>query len=286
MNRYIKLIILCLFLLTLSPAVFAQMPVRNPAWAHVGPPHFEGTEACWTSATIQAFNYYGDYWFEVIPGTVVAAPNPLLDGAVHNDTVAQAPTRGSLIYVGVAALWDELVVGAVNTILTSDGVDVAWALPVVQTSNLLDNPVHADTVTSAVVAGDLIIGTGAGWDDLAIGALGDVLTVVAGPLPGWVAPGAAGGTWGQAAETPVIVNGADFTVRACAAVVANIQDVTVSVACRTVNSGVMWNALSHAMPVADMVTYNWVEDGGGNIEVHIYNDSQIDILCTVSFANL
>lgn len=282
--RYIKLIILLLFVLTLSPAVFAQMPVRNPAWVHIGPPHFEGMEAAYTSATINAYNYYGDYWFEIIPGTVVAAPNPLLDGVVHNDTVAQAPTRGSIIYAGIAALWDELVVGAVNTVLTSDGVDVAWALPTVQTSTLLDGAVHTDSIASAETAGDLVYGTGAGWDDLAIGANDDVLTVVGG-APVWQAP-VPTTLWVQMAETPAIVQGADYTGRVGGAYNAAIENVLVKVACRSYNGGAIWSALCNWTPVANFVTFYWIDDGAGNIEVHILNDCQQTILCTISYIDL
>ena len=59
--------------------------------------------------------------------------NALLDAANHTDTVAQAVTRGSLIYGNSTPKWDELVIGAANTVLTSDGTDVAWSLnPAVQ----------------------------------------------------------------------------------------------------------------------------------------------------------
>lgn len=255
-------------------------------------PHFAGLEAGVSSESIHFVNEYGtcgwevnECWLTTFIAGVPAAPNPLLDGAVHNDTVAQAPTRGSIIVSDATPSWNELVLGANATILTSNGADAVWAAPVVQTSTLLDNAVHTDTVTSGETAGDLIYGTGAGWDDLAIGAAGNVLTV-AGGLPAWVAPGAVAGAWQQAAETSVIVAGADYTVRGGAAMAGLPQDVAVYVSCREPNSGVVWMATSHPIPVADFVTYNWVDDGAGNLEVHIYNDSQLDILCTVSYADL
>ena len=62
-----RLILALLMFLLLAVGVNAQMPVRNPAWAHVNPP-FEGAEAIYSSATVQAFNYYGSYWLEVIAG--------------------------------------------------------------------------------------------------------------------------------------------------------------------------------------------------------------------------
>ncbi|KKN61513.1 hypothetical protein LCGC14_0521010 [marine sediment metagenome] len=50
----------------------------------------------------------------------------ILDGSVHTDSVADAVTRGSLIYGNATPKWDELVVGAANRLLGSDGTDVAW----------------------------------------------------------------------------------------------------------------------------------------------------------------
>lgn len=52
--------------------------------------------------------------------------NALLDGSSHTDTVAQAVTRGSIIYGNATPKWDELVIGAANRVLRSDGTDVAW----------------------------------------------------------------------------------------------------------------------------------------------------------------
>src|SRR3990172_2759613 len=50
----------------------------------------------------------------------------LLDG-VKADTVAQTVSRGSLIYGNATPKWDELVVGAANSVLWSDGTDVSWS---------------------------------------------------------------------------------------------------------------------------------------------------------------
>lgn len=52
--------------------------------------------------------------------------NALLDGSLHTDTVAQAVSRGSLIYGNSTPKWDELALGAANRFLQSDGTDVAW----------------------------------------------------------------------------------------------------------------------------------------------------------------
>ena len=282
--RYFKLLILMIIILSISPSASAQMPV-DAAIVQVNPP-FEGVELIYSSATIFAYNEYGNYRLDVRPGTVTAAPHNILDGVVHADTVLQGATRGSIIYADATPDWNELVVGAINTILTSDGVDVAWALPVVQTNTLLDGVSHTDTAIQAATLGSIIVADATpDWNEVVIGAAGDVLTVVGGTAA-WQAPGALAGAWQQAAETPVIVAGADYTARGGAAYATTIQDVVVVVTCREANSGVVWNALSHPMPVADMVTFYWVDDGAGNLEVHIVNDSQLDVLATVSYCDL
>src|SRR3990172_2917721 len=50
----------------------------------------------------------------------------LLDG-VKADSVAQTVSRGSLIYGNSTPKWDELVVGAANSVLWTDGTDVSWS---------------------------------------------------------------------------------------------------------------------------------------------------------------
>ena len=50
----------------------------------------------------------------------------LLDG-IKADTVAQTVTRGSLIYGNSTPKWDELVLGAANRVLWSDGTDISWS---------------------------------------------------------------------------------------------------------------------------------------------------------------
>lgn len=95
-----------------------------------------------------------------------AAPsvtNALLDGANHTDTAAQGVTRGSLIYGNSTPAWDELVIGAANTVLTSNGTDVAWSAnpavahdtlahlaPIVAANCTLNN--GSDSISSANLA--------------------------------------------------------------------------------------------------------------------------------------
>lgn len=57
-----------------------------------------------------------------------AVAHNVLDGSRHGDTVAQSVTRGSLIYGNSTPKWDELTVGAANTVLQSDGTDVGWSI--------------------------------------------------------------------------------------------------------------------------------------------------------------
>jgi hypothetical protein len=54
------------------------------------------------------------------------APHAILDGATHSDSVADAVTRGSLIYGNATPKWDELVIGAADKYLASDGTDASW----------------------------------------------------------------------------------------------------------------------------------------------------------------
>ena len=55
-----------------------------------------------------------------------SAAHAILDGSVHSDSVADAVTRGSIIYGNATPKWDELVVGGANTFLGSDGTDVSY----------------------------------------------------------------------------------------------------------------------------------------------------------------
>lgn len=54
------------------------------------------------------------------------APHAILDGSTHNDSVADVVTRGSIIYGNSTPKWDELVVGAVDTFIGSDGTDISY----------------------------------------------------------------------------------------------------------------------------------------------------------------
>ncbi|KKK97294.1 hypothetical protein LCGC14_2654190, partial [marine sediment metagenome] len=60
-------------------------------------------------------------------GQGYVAAHAILDGSVHNDSVADGVTRGSIIYGNATPKWDELIIGANGTVLTSDGTDISWA---------------------------------------------------------------------------------------------------------------------------------------------------------------
>lgn len=59
------------------------------------------------------------------------SPGPLLSGVAgnNNDTVAQAPTAGSMIFGNATPLWDELVIGTAGFILTVASGFPAWTDP-------------------------------------------------------------------------------------------------------------------------------------------------------------
>lgn len=63
--------------------------------------------------------------FTAIDENGAAGAHALLS-ATHSDTVASTMTRGDLI-VGTAGGWDDLAIGAANTVLHSDGTDATWA---------------------------------------------------------------------------------------------------------------------------------------------------------------
>jgi len=73
--------------------------------------------------------------------TLQVNPTPLLDANFHSDTVAQAVTRGSLIYGNATPAWDELAIGAANTFVGSDGTDTLFRTV---TGAMISTPRFAD----------------------------------------------------------------------------------------------------------------------------------------------
>ena len=72
-----------------------------------------------------------ELWFTDDAGTdtqlgVAGGAHAILDGSTHNDSVADAVTRGSIIIGNATPKWDELVVGTNGQVLTTDGTDISW----------------------------------------------------------------------------------------------------------------------------------------------------------------
>lgn len=69
-------------------------------------------------------------WFTDDTGTDtqlgLGAAHALLDGSTHSDSVADAVTRGSIVYGNATPKWDELDLGGADTFLGSDGTDLSY----------------------------------------------------------------------------------------------------------------------------------------------------------------
>ena len=104
--------------------VTGEIVVQNGA----GVPSHSATEGTpyWdtTNDDLYVNNDGSTAWTKFAGGAIAA--HAMLDGSVHTDSVADAVTRGSIIYGNATPKWDELVIGAANTVLQSDGTDAAW----------------------------------------------------------------------------------------------------------------------------------------------------------------
>ena len=80
--------------------------------------------------------------------------------AQHGDTAADAVTRGSIIYGNATPKWDELVIGAADRYLKSDGTDAAWGQVDHDTTvNFVANE-HIDHSGVSITAGAGLTGGG------------------------------------------------------------------------------------------------------------------------------
>ena len=96
-----------------------------------------------------------------------AGVGALLDASNHTDTVAQTVSRGSLIVGNSTPKWDELAIGAVATVLRSDGFDASWAKVSLTTDVSGILPVaNGGTGASSFTAGSVIF-AGSGGTSLA-----------------------------------------------------------------------------------------------------------------------
>ena len=96
--------------LTEQAAAEADVPGKGQLWVKTGAPN--------------------ELWWTDEDGTdtqlgVAGGAHAILS-ATHSDSVANAVTRGSLIYGNATPAWDELVIGAADTILASDNTDASW----------------------------------------------------------------------------------------------------------------------------------------------------------------
>lgn len=89
------------------------------------------------------------------------AAHAILDGSVHSDSVADAVTRGSIIYGNATPKWDELVVGAADTFLGSDGTDVSYRTAAQVLASLSGEAGAAFSFNSQNLTGVGAIGCGA-----------------------------------------------------------------------------------------------------------------------------
>lgn len=112
----------------------------------------------------------GSVWKDATE-VVVAGPHKLLDGSMHVDSAAQTATRGSLIYGNSTPAWDELVIGAANRVLRSDGTDLSWAQVNVST-DVTGDLALANLAPSS--AASRLLGRGSAsagdWQELTVGA--------------------------------------------------------------------------------------------------------------------
>lgn len=111
----------------------------------------------------------------------------------HTDTVANAVTRGSIIYGNSTPKWDELTIGAADTFLKSDGTDVVWS-----------------TLTLTVSTPITLTGVTIGWDSTLIDAA----------------------TWSDGSNASNVwtfdVSGTDHTITAGSGIMTFSNDVTIS----------------------------------------------------------
>jgi hypothetical protein len=147
--------------LMIQPATPAEDPVMvGTVWSDTA------------ANTLKVCTSVSPYTFASIGGSA----HTLLS-ATHTDTVAQTVSRGSLIYGNSTPAWDELVIGAANRVLRSDGTDVSWAQVALTTDVTGVLPVaNGGTGTStAFTAGSVVFAGASGvyaqdnanffWDD-------------------------------------------------------------------------------------------------------------------------
>lgn len=152
-----------------------------------------------------------------------AGSGALLDASHNTDTVAQAVTRGSLVYGNTTPKWDELVIGAANRLLRSDGTDVSWAQAALATDVSGVLPVaNGGTNSSAALSGSTIaISNGSA---LVQGAAGTTTTVLHGNAAGAPTYAAVALTTDVTGVLPVANGGTGSSTAGITVVTKNLTD--------------------------------------------------------------
>jgi len=131
---------------------------------------------------------------------------------------------------------------------------------------------HTDSNPNAVVLGDLIVGAaGPVWDRLAVGAVGQVLTVLPGGIPGYANVAGTASTIG-----PTSIPANEYVAVNCGAVITDALNSLVQVCCQCANTGSVFYAMQNMARVAGMITYSWYVDSG-DLYAQIFNDSDVDV---------
>lgn len=134
----------------MAVALYTQ---EGPVWLEIANRPNDGdvlyavnaTQAAWGAGGVPAPTDPGT-------GPAVGKPHPLLDGDQNNDTVAQAPSRGSLIYGNATPLWDELVKPSVRSVLLNDATDMVYVATPTRVRWLPDTSWMLDGTTAATTA--------------------------------------------------------------------------------------------------------------------------------------
>ena len=166
----------------------------------------------------------------------------------------------------VECLTGDLELATVGDVYTNDNFGVNTSAP--------SEAIHIDSGTIRIEDGNEAVGFVLTDDGTGTG------------VAEWAAA-ATGTTIEKSAETTV---GVDAGVMVAITLVSPLadtpQDAMVWVNATATNTGVVFNLLSMPGPVADMATYAWQEDGSGDLEVWIWNDTQVDLQCTAFWVDL
>ncbi len=114
---------------TLAQAIAAKLPAKPPGLLDM--PSLmtvvlKGNDAAFPLAGGERWLDQRNFASYPVGGGVGLGPHNILDGSVHQDSEADGVTRGSIIVGNATSLWDELVLGLIDTFLGSDGTDLLY----------------------------------------------------------------------------------------------------------------------------------------------------------------